>query len=198
MIPLCVMTPSVQSFVAHTDNFSTTLLEDWKCEIHHSVYIHFKALIVDQGPKADIAIAVNCYIGKQQGHMKFRHSFEPRAVDGVVMASLSNRKDPCSCYFFIGTVSGSVCTDGYAERKQNETRWNSQHGRHGVERSQVVTRRNTLAQALKEIRNVTSIVLKWRRLPAIKYLGRDRRIQGKIARKKYQSINQSIKTNHAH
>ena len=140
MVPLSVMTPSVQSFVAHTDNFSTTLLEGWKCEIHHSVYIHFKALIVDQGPKADIAIAVNCYIGKQQGHMKFRNSFESGAVDGVVMASLSNRKNPRSCNFFVGTVSGSVCTDGYAERKQNETR-RSQHRRHGtVWKYQVVTR----------------------------------------------------------
>ena len=101
----------VECPVAVADNCLTAFLVSRKRKVHRAIDLDFKTLIVDQGPKANIAFTVNCDIGKQQFHLKFRHSFELRTFDRVVVTSLSDRKKPRSSDFFVRAVSGGICID---------------------------------------------------------------------------------------
>ena len=106
-----VMAPSVECPVAVADNFSTALLVGRKCKVNLAIDLDFKTLIVDQGPNTNIAFTVHCDIGKQQLQLKFRRRSKLRTVDGVVVASLSDRKKPRPSDFFVRTVSGGICID---------------------------------------------------------------------------------------
>ena len=113
------MAPAVECPAAVADNFLTTLLVGRKRKEHLAVDPDFEALIVDQGPKTNIAFTVNCDIGKQQLHLKFRHRFELRTVDRVVVASLSDRKKLRLSDFFVRAVSGvSALTEMQEESRK--------------------------------------------------------------------------------
>ena len=105
------MAPAVECSVAVANNFLTTFLVSRKCEIHLAVDLNFKTLIVDQGPNTNIAVIINCDIGKQELDLKFRHGFELGTFDRIVVASLSDRKKPRSSDVFVRAVSGGICID---------------------------------------------------------------------------------------
>ena len=117
----CVMTPSVHRFVAETNNFSVPFLKGRVGEELPVVYLHLKSLIVDHGPESLISVAITCDVWKEQINLEFRHNFEiHRAVDGVVISSFSDRKQPRSSYLLVCAVSRSVRPDHSAKGKERQ------------------------------------------------------------------------------